>query len=117
VESNRHHRGVVHAIEVLPNRLIEVPHEMCLVQCREIFLHQLLKLDAQGLHGGSVPAHICKGYTRDDAARTEGDIVHVATAAAGPKDHGMDPHPQARQLCHTRTALIAGPGFSAFQTV
>src|SRR5262245_4675163 len=91
VESERDHRGVVDAIEVMPNRLVEVPHEMCLVQCGEICLHQLTKLDGHRLDCEPVPTDIGEGNARDNAARTDRDVMHVTTGVAGTKDPGMDP--------------------------
>jgi hypothetical protein len=76
----------MNAIEVLPNRLVEVSHEMCLVQRSEMFLHQLPKLGTHGAHGESMSADVGEGNARDDAAGADGDVMHVTTDVAGLED-------------------------------
>jgi hypothetical protein len=87
VEANGHHGGVVDPIQFYHCRLVEIPLKTCLIEDREVLLHQFTKLGAQGHDGGSVPTHIGKGDARDETARTDRDVVHVApglTRSGGP---------------------------------
>ena len=51
------------------------------------------------IDGAPVATHIGDCDSRDDAAWTNGDIMHVAAGIASPERPGMDPDPQARQIC------------------
>ena len=64
-----------------------------------MLLHQFPKLGTQRHDGASVATHISEGDARDDAAGTDGDVVHVAPGLTRPERRGMDPDPQARQIC------------------
>jgi hypothetical protein len=92
---------------------VEIAHETDLLKGREILLHQLLKLASQRHDCAPVPTHMGECDARDDAAWTDRDVVHVATGITSPEWPGMNPHPQARHICDTRSALVTGPRLRA----
>jgi hypothetical protein len=115
VPSYRHHRGVVHAIELLANRLIEVPHESDLFEGTKVSLHQLLKLLAERLHRESMPADIGKRDARDDATRAERYVMDVAASVTGPGRYGVHPDNQTGQSDQARSSVVTGPCFRTFK--
>ena len=64
-------------VEVSEDRVVEIPHETCLLEGRQVRVHQFAKLDTQRSNGAPVTTHIGESDARDDAARTDGDVVHV----------------------------------------
>ena len=91
VEANGHHRGVVDPIEFHHCRLVEIPHETCLLESGEVLLHQFPKLGTQRRDGAAVSTHISKGDARDDTTRTDRDVVHVAPDLTGSGRRGVHP--------------------------
>jgi hypothetical protein len=71
VEANGNHGRVVDPIEFHHGRLVEIPHEACLLESGEVRLHQFTKLGTQRHDGAAVPTHISKGDARDDTTRTD----------------------------------------------
>ena len=84
VPPDRHHSGVVHGVEFFSNGLIEIPHQSDLFQRAKVSLHEFLKLLAERHDGQSMPAHIGKRDTRDDATGADRNVVDVAASVAGP---------------------------------
>jgi hypothetical protein len=117
VEANGHHGGVVDSIEFHHCRLVEIPHETCLLEGGEVLLHQFTKLGAQRRDGAAVPTHISKGNARDDTARTDRDVVHVAPGVTRSRGPGVHPNPQAGQIRGAGGSLVTGPGLGAPQTM
>jgi lipid A 3-O-deacylase PagL len=115
VPSYRHHRGVVHPIELLANRVVEVPHESDLFQGSKVSLHQLLKLLAERLHRESMPADIGKRDARDDATRAERDVMDVAASVTGSGRYGVHPDNQTGQSDQARGSVVTGPCFRALK--
>ena len=116
VPADRYHRGVVHVVEFLSNRLIEIPHEPDLFQCEKVSLHEFLKLLAQRHHGQSMPAHVGKRDTRDDAIGAERNVMDIAASVARAGRYGMHPCHQTGQLDQTGGSLVAGPCFGTLKS-
>jgi hypothetical protein len=70
VKADGHHGGVVDAVEVFHDRLVEISHETRLLESRKVLLHQLPKLRTEGDDGTPVATHISQGDARYDAAWT-----------------------------------------------
>ena len=111
VPPDRYHRGVVHVVELLLNRLIEITHKSNLFQRAKVSLHEFLKLLAQRDHGQSMAAHIGERDTRDDATGAQRNVMDIAASLTGPGRCGMHPSNQAGQLHQTGGSLVTGPRF------
>ena len=115
MKTDSHHRGVVHAIELGLNGVVEVAHETRLLESGEVLLHERPKLGAQCHDRASVAAHVGKRDARDDAARTDGDVVNIPSRIVCASGNGVHPGRQACQLDQVGRTFVAGPGLSAIK--
>ena len=111
VPPDRHHRGVVHAVELLPDRPIQVPHEPDLLQRGKVSEHELAELLAERHHRFPVPADVGQRDARDDAAGAERYIVDVAATGTRPARDAPHPRHQTGHLDETGGLRVAGPRF------
>ena len=117
VEANGHHARVVDPVEFHQCRLVEIPRQTRLLERGEVLLQQFAKLGAERHDGASVPTDISKGDARDDTARTDRDVVHVAPGLTRSGRLRVHPHPQARQICGAGGSFVTRPCLGATQTM
>jgi hypothetical protein len=116
VTADGNHRGVVHVVELLLNRFIEIPHQSDLFQRAKVSLHEFLKLPAQRLHRPSMAAHVRKRDTRDDAAGADRKVMDVATSVAGSGRNGVHPGNETGQLDQSGGSVVTGKCFRTLET-
>jgi hypothetical protein len=109
MKSYGYHRGVVHAIKFRLNRFVEVAHEARRLERREVLLHERSKLAAERRNSASVAANVSKRHTRDEAARTDGDVVDISSCIIRPCRNRMHPGRQSWEFDKAGRPFVAGP--------
>ena len=75
----------------------------------EVLLHERSNLGAECCNSASVAADVRKRNARDEAARTDGDVVHIPSCILRPCGNRMHPGRQSRQFDKAGRPFVASP--------
>src|SRR5439155_4937842 len=113
--SGDHGRGKALELGYFAELAAETSHHARLTLAAYIAAHQVAERACQGGNGGPVARHIGQDEAGDDAAATQGDVMHVPAVVGLRMGTAIDPEVQARRGDTGVGGVIAPPDFHALE--